>query len=119
LKKYDDIKNGKKVEEEFIEAPSEAVKHQKEEQEQIEKQKEEENQAPLIDFDSDPIDMSNQQNNVQASIPPSGSNSNIIYFIDILIYSKFIFINYTIIIIIYNLYQKNNNQIHYLMTLLD
>ncbi|KAG4095453.1 VHS-domain-containing protein [Neocallimastix lanati (nom. inval.)] len=78
LKKYDDIKNGKKVEEEFIEAPSEAVKHQKEEQEQIEKQKEEENQAPLIDFDSDPIDMSNQQNNVQASIPPSGSNNSLL-----------------------------------------
>jgi len=79
LKKYDDIKNGKKVEEEFIEAPSEAVKHQKEEQEQIEKQKEEENQAPLIDFDSDPIDMLNQpQNNSQSNIPPSGSNNSLL-----------------------------------------
>ena len=73
MKKYEDIKNGKKVEEEFIEAPSEAVKHQKEQQEQIEKQKEEENQAPLIDFDSDPVVPSN---NAQSSIQPSSSNSN-------------------------------------------
>jgi len=75
LKKYEDIKNGKQVEEEFIEAPSEAVKHQKEQQEQIEKQKEEENQAPLIDFDSEPV---MPPKDTQSSIPPSSSNNSLL-----------------------------------------
>jgi len=87
LKKYEDIKNGKQVEEEFIEAPSDAVKHQKEQQEQIEKQKEEENQAPLIDFDSDPIEM--PQNNAQASIPPSSSNHSLLDDLNGLSFSEF------------------------------
>jgi len=75
LKKYEDIKNGKEVKEELIEAPSELIKHQKEQQEQMEKQKEEESQAPLIDFDSDPIV---PQNNAQSSIPQSGSNNSLL-----------------------------------------
>jgi len=73
LQKYEDIKNGKQVKDELIEAPSDLIKHQKEQQEKMEKQKEEESQAPLIDFDSDPIV---PQNNAQSSIPQSGSNSN-------------------------------------------
>jgi len=78
MKKYEDIKNGKTVEEGDIEAPSETVKHQKEQQEQIEKQKEEENQAPLIDFDSDPVDVSNKSNNAAINIPPSSSNHSLL-----------------------------------------